>query len=311
MRNHSLIPVPLPRILGPLLLAVSLCSCNLLIPENPSAPRYNSVLGGPRKPMLNPGANNGASMQAPVREEAPRKTAAMMATEAQFPPVAPETEMRAQEIMASDVPPPVGQRAMPMENAQPGMQVAQSNYPNLNNVPPTPATGTPDSAEARLARVRAQLEAERMGVDYERQRLATDAAAEPSLLNEPVPVMPPMGAPMPPQSSMMTPNGMVALPPPPPLAQSAGTAWAANAPATAPAMEPIVLRPPVAQAAPSPNISYANPGPMPSMSPAMAPAMSGGFNPMAGTEPINLRAPTSYAGSTSYLPNSRYSTRRN
>lgn len=80
----------------------------------------------------------------------------------------------------------------------------------------------------------------------------------------------------------------------------------------APAMEPIVLRAPQTTPMPAPSFSYAS-SPVPASPPVqnMAPAMAGGFNPMAGAEPITLRAPTSYAGGTAYLPNSRYSTRRN
>ncbi len=316
MRTFHPVSAQIPRFFGPLLLAVTLCSCNLLIPENPSSPRYNSVLGQPRTPQLNPAGGPGPSSNAaPMMQqaEAPEVNATA------FPPVDPATEARAREIMASDVPPPPmaapqqNARQMPLEN-QPGMQVA-GNYPELNNVPATPPMGANGDA-ARLARVRAQLEAERNGADAARNQLATDAAAEPSLLDAPMPQ-----APLSPQSSIGNGPGYIAQlpPPPPPLAQAGGTTWdrnpsIASAPLSAPSaqtasVEPILLRAPGAQAQPAPSFGFASAAPAPEMS--MAPAMAGGFNPMAGSEPITLRAPTNYAGGTSYLPDSRYATRRN
>lgn len=293
-------------------LAVVACTalgaCNLIIPENPSTPRYNTVVGEVRKPEQNPGGS-------PARRAAPARMAPQSAA---FPPVDPATEARAQEIMASDVPPPMmaapamAGRQMPVENN--GTQMAASDYPNLHQIP---ATAPEPDAAARLARVRAQLEADRAAAGNDARRLATDAAAEPSLLNEPVPA--PI-TPMAPQSSYTPPApGMIALPPPPPpLAQSAGTAWdrsaapmaVASAPMSSPPLEPIVLRAPGASVPNDPSpFGYSAPAAAPA--PSMSPAMAGGFNPMAGTEPITLRPPTTFAGSTSYLPNSRYATRRN
>lgn len=316
MRIYLPSTAPVLRLVGPLLLALSLSACNLLIPENPSAARYNKVLGAPRAPELNPGNASGGERrsQAPLRGP---ETA--QAPQAAFPPVSPETEMRAQEIVAADVPPPPGAaplRQMPNENQAPPMQMA-GNYPDLTTVPPTPPMGA-ESDAARLARVRAQLEADRAEAAGAKARLATDAAAEPSLLNEPMPA-PITPAPMPPQSYNTPPNaGYIAQlpPPPPPMNQSAGTAWDRSASpiappvvaSAAPAMEPIVLRPPTAAAsAPAaPNFGYS----APVQASNMAPAMQGGFNPMAGGDPIVLRAPTSYAGGTNYLPESRYTARR-
>lgn len=316
MRNPLPAPVQLLRVFGPLVMAGLLGACTLLIPENPSTPRYNSVLGPPRAPQKNPGGSPGADLS-------PRPTAPVVQQATAFPPVDSATQVRAQEILAADVPPPVGMadmgRRMPSENQGDAMQMAASDYPSLHSVPPAPPTGTPDSDAARLARIRAQLEADQRAADAAKARLATDAAAEPSLLNTP-PIQPVPG----PQSmSRPAAGGSIALPPPPPpLAQAGGTAWDRNpamagspppsfaaAPMSAPAMEPIVLRPPSAAA--SPGLGYASPAPAAAPAPAMAPAMAGGFNPMAGTEPITLRPPTSYAGGTAYLPNSRYSTRRN
>jgi hypothetical protein len=299
-------------------LLASLPACSLLIPENPSTPRYNSVLGAPRAPELNPAA---ARSMSPTSSAAP-------ANAPSFPPVDPATEARAAQIMAAQSAAPTesvavsdlgSARQRPSENGQP-MMVA-GNYPDLHSVPPKPT----DNAQARLDKVRAELEAERTGADNARAKLSSDAAAEPSLIGtvpppEPVnvaPVAPPPGTG--PQSS-----GYIALPPPPPpLASSAGTPWDRSAPpqiASAPiggvapalsanaAMEPIILRPPAgmasAQASP-----FTRPAAAPmAAQPAMAPALSGGFNPMADAAP-SLRAPTSYA--SGYLPPSRYTTRRN
>lgn len=329
MRNSSRKNVQIPRCLGALAMAATLCSCTLFIPENQSSPRYNTVVGAPRTPQLNPsGGGVGSNYVAPQSQlkKAPEVQAAA------FPPVDAVTDARAREIMAADVPPPVAQanmRQTPIEN-QPGMQLA-ANYPDLHSIPPTPTTGV-DGDAARLARVRAQLEAERNNADAARTQLSTDAAAEPSLLNEPGVVPPPMpinSAPLPPQSSNTAYPSVIAQlpPPPPPITQSSGTAWdraapmsstpppyVAAAPTIAPAMEPIILRAPGSNAEPAaaPRLAYSAPAPAaPVAGAAMAPAMSGGFNPMANGDAIVLRAPTSYAGGTAYLPNSRYATRRN
>ncbi len=331
MHPLSVFSVRISRIAAPLTLAVLfLPACSLLIPENPSAPRYNSVLGPPRAPQLNPDRGPGPQSQAPAPMRITETTAM------NFPPVDAQTQSRAQEIMASDVPPPAAlpvsdqaplARRMPEEN----MTVAQSSYPDLHSIPPTPPAGE----EERLSRIRAQLEADRMAAGAAKNKLAADAAAEPSLLNEmpsiqaipPVNRTPMPAAPMPQSQApaMSAPattasnTSYIALPPPlPPMGQSpmapAPVSVAAAPTLQSAPLEPIMLRPPSGanEAAIAATPAFApTPAPATTAPVAMAPAMAGGFNPMAGSAPINLRAPTSFAGGTEYLPNSRYSTRRN
>lgn len=324
------------RILSLVLMAASLPACSLLIPENPSAPRYNDVLGGPRRPALNPGGDAASA--------GPR-------AKADFPPVDPSTEARARDIMASDVPPPAAMAApmTPVATAQPApatggrqvpvenMTVASSNYPDLHTVPSPPPAGT----DTRMDAVRQQLEIERNAANGAATRLQGDAAAEPSLIGVPLPepvraspnavpvnTMPVVPTPVPaaepqpigvPQSSnnpAPTANGYIALPPPPPPLNAGGSAPTSTAfaiPTANPApignapMEPITLR------APTGNVASAAPVALnygaPSQAAPMAPSASG-FNPMDGAAPITLRAPTSYASGGNYLPPSRYATRR-
>jgi hypothetical protein len=302
MRIHTSLHAQIPRYLGCFALAVTLCSCNLLIPENPSAPRYNSVLGGPRAPALNP-AGSGASGAGNAAPASPATGLTALTPASAAAPVAAMAKAPGDEIVAADVPPPAPladqqARRVPVEN-QLGAQLA-ANYPDLGAIPPTPPLGDQGDA-ARLARIRAQLEADSRDAAAARNQLNRDAAAEPSLLNAPVPVVPPVPSPsMPPQSSVGNAPGYIAqLPPPPPSPQNIAGAG----------LEPIVLRAP-GSSTPATQSARASVA-APAEGSALAPAMAGGFNPMAGSEPILLRAPTSYAGGTSYLPDSRYATRRN
>ena len=292
-------------------MACTMSACALLIPENPSTPRYNDVLGGPRAPKLNPASAGRSSMApAPVRQQ----QASLHA------PTVAAAPVPVQEIVSVDTSPPTGAntptgliaevpasvRAVPAGNQDP-IQMA-AGYPDLHSIPPTPTVGAGGDAE-RLARVRAQLEAERNGADAERQRLSTDAAAEPSLLGTPLPEPVRPAAPAP-QSAAPAVGAIAQLPPPPPpIGQSAGTPWDRSAPmevtsapqvaaVPGPGLEPIVLRAPTGIETPI----YGNG--------AMGEPPPSGFAQLPPTDAITLRPPVSVAGGA-YLPDSRYAARRN
>ncbi len=284
------------RILGCLALAASLCSCSLLIPENPSAPRYNKVLGAPRKPELNPSASggDGQSMNhttptTPVAQNDPM-------------PVGVDAQPHSSDIIANDVPPPVAQaplqndRQMPAENGSMTLAAGGGTYPTLTQAPPSP---TDPQAIGRLNAIRTQLEGDRAAANADKDRLSNDVNAEPSLIG----TTPPAPINASPQS-MMTPNGAVALPPPPPPLMQANAAPSFAAPvynANGAALEPITLHPPgtASTALPPPQLSYTPTLPTANVQ-AMAPASTDGFNPMASSG--------TYA-SNGYLPDSRYAHR--
>ena len=283
----------LARLLPSLALAFVLCSCSLLIPENPSAPRYNSVLGGPRRPELNPTASGGDS-QSMNHHAAPAADPSQQAYEpTSF--AAP-----ADQITSNEVPPPAAMvtsqspysgRQMPAENQYAG------NYPALQSVPPS---NTDPKEVGRLNAIRSQLESDRDAAAADKAKLNNDAISEPSLIGTqpPSPVSQPQ--------SMLTPSGSVALPPPPPpLASSPNynpMASYRSVPVQNASLEPIVLHPPSANSTPlpPPQLSYTPSLPLPAgnNTQAMAPATSDGFNPMAGSG--------AYASNGSYLPDSRY-----
>lgn len=293
------------RAVLPLLALGLAASCSYLIPEDESEPRYNSVMGGRRMPQENASSMAG-DQGAPV--EAIQSSSNMP----NLPPVSASTMAEANARMASS-------RSVPVEN----------EYPELSAIPPAPAASGAGSTADRLAQVRAELERDRVQAGMARSQLAADAAAEPSMLSNlppsggtaPAP-MPVVAAPLPaPAPAPMpvavvpvatpTPAPMIALPPPMPVYAAPApinmdAAPMAAAPvAAAPAMEPIMLRPPVG-AAPAPAPAFV-PTPAPTYAPQpMAPAMSGGFDPMAGTVTTGTRG----YSSTGYLPPSRYTGRR-
>ena len=324
------------RGLTALVLVPLLTSCAFLIPENPSAARYNKVVGerrmpqenmkmqgvGPQSSMAAPVAPVQVTQQAPVVQQAPMidtapaiAPAPMPVATMDLPPVDPSTQRLAAERLAAEG------RAMPSEN----IQLAGSDYPQLNQIPPTPVRTGPDSDAERLRAVREQLERDRSNAWSTGQQVRDAAAREPSLLPgngtvappEPImstPTPPPVPAPQSynaPQPGV--PAGTIAaLPPPPgPVYASAPPAGPApiqmdaipmRAPAPAPtittaAMEPIVLRPPVV-ATPEPSF-VATPAPAAPTFRSMPPA-AGSFDPMAGAS-----YGTSARGN-GYLPASRY-----
>lgn len=303
--------------------------CAFLIPENPSEPRYNTVMGERRMPqenakMVGSGGSASGVRPAPVapvmQQSTPQPTmepaapvqpvsaapAPSAVTAMDLPPVDPNTQRIAAERMQNNA----AARNVPSENTQ----VAASDYPSLNQIPPAPPLNGPGSDAQRLEAVRAQLERDRANAAQTTRQVRDAAASEPSMLgpNGTVPE-PLMKTPAPPQS-MNAP-----LPPPPPVYSAPAPAPMASAPApiqmdnlpmnTAPpsaprALEPIALRPPVA-ATPAPQFVASAPPPAATPTYRSMPPASGSFDPMAGA--------TSYSGTPAgngYLPTSRYSSYR-
>lgn len=308
---------------------LALAGCAFFIPDNPSAPRYSTLQGERHVPALNQGlAQGGAPAQAATSQPAPvaevaandlPPAAAAPADNPAFPPVSAETRTRANEVIAA--------RQVPVENG--AVQLA-GNAPAFTDVPPRPPMSGDASAETQLNQVRAQLERDRAAAEAAHGQLATDAAAEPSLLKDAAPSTMPPAAPVvplaplgnpPPAAVPLSPppaptsNNFIApvplMPPPPPPTGGAITFNQGNPANAAPAidvtpapqvagLEPIVLRPPVgftpAAAAPRP-VAVAPP----EYAPSGASPVGGGFNPNASGDSAR-----SFASGTGYLPASRY-----
>jgi hypothetical protein len=317
-----------------LVVCTTLTQCAWFIPAEKSVPRYNKVIGEPRRPELNAVGGGAALVPAvaegqmqPLAADAPPAPSAAAPV---YPPVSDATKVRADEIVSRDVPPPLAAstesvRRTPAENLSAGgLAVAASAYPVLNSIPPS-ASVDPQSA-ARLDRVRAQLEQERSATNAQRLQLGSDAAAEPSLLRDTP--NPALSVPVPPT---VTPSGSSSLPlPPAPLARAEGMSRyvpqavpsipspVSSAPVATnqrfaispvpqrvemPVQEPIILRAPAAIA----PAAVAVGGEAKSSASSMPPAMPGGFNPLAGA--TAMPASQNYSAS-SYLPPSRYTQRR-
>lgn len=325
---YGLIPVLCLLLLAP--------GCALLIPDNPSEPRYNKVVGERHMPEMNPRGTVGPqSSVAPVpvamAAPSPEITAAPLATPAAatppsatpamaLPPVSAQTRQIAQQRIDAA-------RSIPEEN----IQLASGDYPLLNDVPRTaPATGDA-AAAAQLEKVRVQLEGERANASATTREVKAEAAAEPSMLSDlpptstkapapkaipSKPIAPPAPALQPatlpssqlqrapvPEASRIT-----QLPPPPaPLD-------AAHAPIAMDAMPMGEARVPVASAAPAPApAAMASDGLPPIQLKAPLPPMASAdtsFDPMQGASGITLTPPKSRALSGTFLPSSRYAYRR-
>jgi hypothetical protein len=275
------------------LVALSFClgGCAFLIPEDPSAPRYNTVGGERRRPQLN--------SMTPQGSPAPMPTAPVSQNgvdDGRFPPVDQAVQARAQEQMGNGF---SNARRTPIENAASEIMVSENNYPPLSDVPQRPPMAGDDSAASRLGRVRSELERDRVNSGAARDQLNRDAASEPSLLGT--------GG-----GSTLPPSPVFAPPPP----TGGGQSYNFPAPAMSPsslgnprpvayggAPEPIQLRAPMPgapKAAPSMRITEHAPAAQ-----AMAPAAKGGFNPMADAPLTDGSLAVTYA-SEGYLPASRY-----
>jgi hypothetical protein len=277
----------------------ALSACTYIIPADPSAPRYNNVLGERRTPERNrPHVNavRGSSL-APVAQEAPL---AAMPSSAPVPEVVandlpPATMPVAPVALAPAMPelPPVDAttrataekidpsiRQIPSENTP--YNVAENRFHTVPNY--TMPVGS-DAPAARMNNVRRDLESARGQADAARDALARDAAAEPSLLPLPEQRAPVGNAPV---TSVPTPQTYVTPTP----------------------YTPAPVTPPVAYAPPAPPPSYIAlpppPPPLMAKAPEVKPATASvpvtqvamlasprSFDPMAiaSPAPITLRAP--------------------
>lgn len=310
-------------------LLVSLASCTYIIPADPSAPRYNTVVGERRPPERNrPHMNNfrGASM-APMMEAQPPVAQAAIApavnTNPAMPTPAPVGDVEARDLPPASVPVPVAQAAVTMPDLPPvdaaTRAAAERIDPSIRQIPAENApysvatnsfstvpnyampTGS-DAPAARLNNVRRDLEDARDATNAAGEQLKRDAAAEPSLQPLPPtapeqPRRPTGNTPMtvvPPQTAPVTaPAPQTAIPP---------QATTPQVTYTQPQPGYIALPPPPLMAqAPEPKPVVLTPPVSVTAAPATAPVVAGArtFDPMAvamanpAPAPIQLRAPSS------------------
>lgn len=155
-------------------------SCAYVIPNDPNQPRNNAVVGERHKPQMNtlvpqsslaPGVNPLVNAPQVAARNLPPVDAATQA--------AAEKELAAAPAAVSNM-----ERRVPIENAE--FQVSAAGYPPITSVPPRPVMAGPESAKERLGEVQSTLEQDRAAAEVSKEKLARDAAAEPSMLPAPV-----------------------------------------------------------------------------------------------------------------------------
>ncbi len=155
-------------------------SCAYIIPNDPNQPRNNAVVGERHKPQMNtlvpqsslaPGVNPLVNAPQVAARNLPPVDAATQA--------AAEKELAAAPAAVSSM-----ERRVPIENAE--FQVSAAGYPPITSVPPRPVMAEPESAKERLGEVQSTLEQDRAAAEVSKEKLARDAAAEPSMLPAPV-----------------------------------------------------------------------------------------------------------------------------
>jgi hypothetical protein len=235
-----------------------------------------------------------------------------------LPPVDASTQRIADARLAAEA--KAQGRAVPSEN----MQLA-GNYPTLSNVPPAPVMQGEQAASERLAKVRTELEQQRVQTQAAKTQLERDAAAEPSMLSElpsaraasgTTPAPAPMAAPAAPAAVSVPPasqvrGGIADLPPPLPLNAAPAPA---PVPAAAPApgkgaQAPIQMdHLPMGTAAPAPVVN----APMQTAGLEPIQLRPPGFDPMASGSGATqtAMAPSSGRMGNQFLPASRYAYRR-
>ena len=294
-----------------------LAGCAYFIPQSTNAPRYNSVEGERRAPQLNnvssaprtdPRSISNPSFQpqssvpaqpvtpvAPVVKEPPfvENTNPPLRSEPPAPTPVAETYSWWNPMgwFVEDVPPAAtSARKVPPQN---GAMEAQG-YPQLQDTPTSPFT---PAQTDQLNATRSDLEAERTAADRRASQLATDAAAEPSLL-APQPAVPPVPSVVRPEPS----TGDASIAATPKVVNPAPQGYSIPAlESSVLAQEPIQLRPPKGAGVPATTS-----GGQSASASAMNPTTSG-FDPMSGAEMAPVAKPPSglYPGS-GYLPPSRY-----
>ncbi len=328
------------------LILSGLSGCTYIIPPDPSTPRYNALMGERRAPMRNRMdrvPQQGSSLTSPTQETPFAATAPIMPAPVpevvvnNLPPISPAAPVAVANAMPELPPVDAATRAaaeridpsirqIPTENS--AYAVAENSF---SSVPTYAMPVGSDAPAARLNNVRRDLETERARADVARDALASDAAAEPSLLplpetrrpagNVPVtqPVIPQTPAPVvtspapqtylapqytptpvtqpvapapAPQIAYTQPQpGYIALPPPPPLMGAPEARPVAVAPA---APQPTAMSPTTVAVAASPApVAMVNANPSPRSFDPMAVAAA---NP--SLPPIQLRAPGSFPQTT-------------
>lgn len=271
----------IPRLLMMLWVCVAASGCAYIIPEDQNAPRNNTVLGERRKPQMN------TPIPVPQSKHAPQSFNAQedeQVISADLPPVAQ---------VASGSAATVETRRMPVENRS--FQLAGSEFPDLQTVPPRPPASGDNSAGARLNATRVLLERDRTRALDSKKSLAADAAAEPSLLS-----------PGSTQTDGVVPPVDPVIVAPAPAVKQTGRPEVFVTPHAAGAKQPVILRPPVA-ATPllaAPRLAAEN----------MLRVTTSDFNPLlaAGNgdaKTASLVGHTS-SGGYGYIAPSRYAARR-
>lgn len=317
--------------------ALALGGCAYLIPDNPSAPRYSTVMGERHAPELNKNIGQASAAQsAPIMpimtsDMPPAMPSSMPAP---FPPVDAATQATASQQMAMNSPVPTS-NAVPMP--QPigdARQVPAENLaeaagaPAFSSVPARPAMSGPESDADQLNKVRAQLEMDRANAEAARNQLSRDAAAEPSLLGAPtsnvvppptqvierpldplppaypVPAMAPSPAPMPPAPAAPQPQPQSFIAPAPLMPPPPAPIASAQA-APLPSVYPVAAAP----AAPALDPIMLRP-PVASMPPASAPAVRRVVPQETAPSALPMASggfnPMAASDSNGYLPQSRY-----
>ena len=294
-----------------------LAGCAYFIPQSTDVPRYNSVEGERRAPQLNnvssaprtdPRSISNPSFQpqssvpaqpvtpvAPVVKEPPfvENTNPPLRSEPPAPTPVAETYSWWNPMgwFVEDVPPAAtSERKVPPQN----VAMEAQGYPQLQDTPTSPFTPVQTD---QLNATRSDLEAERAAADRRASQLATDAAAEPSLL-APQPAVPTVPSVVRPEPS--TGDASIAATPKVVNPAPRGDSIPASE-SSAVTLEPIQLRPPAGDGVPA-----ATSGGQSASASAMNPTISG-FDPMSGAEAAPVaKSPTSLYPGTGYLPASRY-----
>ena len=249
----------------------SLSACTYLIPDDPSVPRYNQVLGERHRPQNNinmpdaPQSDNTAAMKAfaatPNGESAtamaaiatpapamttlaaPMPAPIMPVAETNLPPLPPvDASTQAQAAREMSMTPPAGEIAAESIRRAPSENPTELAQNDIANVPPRPVLTGSDAPAARLKNIRHDLEHERAQSAEDKAALAQDAASDAATAM--------------PAAALPEPTGMVPVPPSP-----------AN-PSPTSSMAPIQLAPmpvPMATAEAMPAPIYPMPTPPPAM----------------------------------------------
>jgi hypothetical protein len=246
-------------------LSATATGCAYIIPDEPNGPRHNEVLGERRKPEKNVTIIGPQTVVTPPAPAAPRQS----------------QPQAAEPVASTELAPPVAAtpaRRMPVENQQ--FQLSSAGFPPIDSVPPRPIISGDGSAQSRLDASKGGLESDRATALEQKETLARDAAAEPSMLSD-----------LPKTDGVVPPNDPVRAVPMAPAAPSVNTAPVQR---VAPSASPIPLAPaviPPRSGAPAPSSSLAPPPAPVAQSPAAPSPVMANASPQAPMRPIILKRP--------------------